>query len=260
MWDRITLKEYGKAAFKANYWKCVLVAFLAGLTTTSVNFSSSRNIDNLNDYSQAVNDIASNMSLGQLFAILGVSGVVVSVGVALVLLVLNPLAVGCEYFFLKNSSEKDAPLDYLGRGFKGNYWNAVLTMFMKDLFLFLWSLLFVIPGIIKSYSYRMVKYIIAENPDMSWNDAITLSRKMMDGNKWRAFVLDLSFIGWILLGILTLGILIPFYVSPYMRATNAELYKALRDGGNPTSGPMEAYKTKEPDKIITFEAEVVEEQ
>ena len=111
---------------------------------------------------------------------------------------------------------------------KGNYWGIVKSMFLRGLFTFLWSLLLIIPGIIKSYAYRMVPYIMADNPQMEATDAITLSRKMMDGEKWKAFVLDLSFIGWYLLGMLACGIGMLF-VNPYYFSTAAQLYLVVRD-------------------------------
>ena len=89
-------------------------------------------------------------------------------------------------------------------------------------------MLFIIPGIVKAYAYRMVPYILKEHPELSGTQAITLSRRMMKGNKGDAFVLDLSFIGWILLSALTFGILHLFYVGPYIQATDAELYKVVR--------------------------------
>lgn len=88
-------------------------------------------------------------------------------------------------------------------------------MVLRDVFIFLWSLLFLIPGVIKHYSYRMVPYILADDPEIGAMDAITLSRQMMDGHKWNTFVLDLSFLGWDLLSALTLGLLGVFYVNPY---------------------------------------------
>ena len=93
----------------------------------------------------------------------------------------------------------------------------------------LWTCLFIIPGIIKSYSYRMVPYILADNPELGAVEAITLSRQMMDGNKGRAFLLDLSFIGWTILTIITLGIVGLFWANPYFYATDAELYRTLKD-------------------------------
>ena len=102
-------------------------------------------------------------------------------------------------------------------------------MFWKDLFTFLWSLLFVIPGIVKSYEYMMIPYLLAENPDMSREDAFAESKRMMDGNKWDTFVMDLSFIGWLLLGAITMNIVNILYTNPYMYLTHAELYHTLKN-------------------------------
>ena len=112
-------------------------------------------------------------------------------------------------------------------GFTGNYWNCVKTCFLRDLFVALWSLLFVIPGVIKSYEYRMVPYLLAEHPEMSSSEVLARSKEMMDGNKWAVFVLDLSFIGWVLLGAITMGLVFIFWTSPYINATEAALYHRL---------------------------------
>ena len=85
------------------------------------------------------------------------------------------------------------------------------------------------PGIIKAYEYRMIPYILAENPDIDTKEAFARSKEMMTGNKWDAFVLDLSFLGWILLSVCTCGILAIFWVNPYMYMTDAELYVALKE-------------------------------
>lgn len=89
--------------------------------------------------------------------------------------------------------------------------------------------MFVIPGIVKAYEYRMIPYILAENPQMSYKDAFAESKRMMTGNKWKAFVLDWSFILWDILAIFTCGILMIFYVRPYQELTNAEFYHALKE-------------------------------
>ena len=85
------------------------------------------------------------------------------------------------------------------------------------------------PGIVKSYEYRMVPYILAENPGMNRSEAFAISKQMMNGQKWDVFVLDLSFIGWHLLSGITLGIVGIFWVNPYVQATNAELYTRNRE-------------------------------
>ena len=101
-------------------------------------------------------------------------------------------------------------------------------MLLSGLFIFLWGLLFIIPGIIKSYSYRMVPYILRDEPELSPMEVISRSRDMMNGQKLNAFILDLSFIGWALLTALTCGLAGIFYVGPYKAGTDAALYDAVK--------------------------------
>lgn len=146
----------------------------------------------------------------------------------------NPLMVSAQKFLLSNRVRDDANLGELDYAFKNNYKNIALIIFFRDLYVFLWSLLFWIPGIVKAYEYRMIPYLLAENPYLSKEDAFRISKEMMDGEKWNAFVLDLSFFGWYLLSVFTCGILAVFYVSPYQILTNTELYVALslKTGGS----------------------------
>ena len=98
--------------------------------------------------------------------------------------------------------------------------------FLRILYITLWSLLFVIPGIVKSYAYAMTPFIMAENPEMSANDAITASRELMDGHKGDLFILDLSFIGWGILAAVTCNIG-HLALNPYRNASYAAFYKDL---------------------------------
>ena len=143
--------------------------------------------------------------------------------------IINPIMVGCNRFFFKNLDEP-ANFTNIVHAFDHNYMNTVKTMFCKDIFTMLWTMLFIIPGIIKSYEYRMIPYILADNPEMDRKEVFKLSKELMTGNKWKAFVLDLSFIGWEILSVLTCGILSIFYVNPYILSTNAALYEKLRYG------------------------------
>ena len=129
------------------------------------------------------------------------------------------MQVGCARFFTVNSDDP-ARLSELGYGYKSNYFNAVKTLLLKDIFIGLWPLLFVVPGLLKAYSYRLTPYILAENPSMGSTEAISLSRKMMNGQKWRAFTLNLSFIDWQCLSALTCGVVGIFRSFPYQCATN----------------------------------------
>ena len=146
-------------------------------------------------------------------------------------LLLTPFEYGCRKFFRKNLDEP-AKLSNIVYVFDSHYKNVVKTAFLRDLFIWLWSLLFVIPGIIKSYEYRLVPYIVSENPNINYKDALAESKKLMQGNKWKTFVLDLSFIGWDILSLMTWGFLDIFFVGPYKASTEAALYESLKYGIN----------------------------
>lgn len=162
-----------------------------------------------------------------LLGIIGVLAIIMLISALLKIFVFNPLIMGGHSFFLRNSREK-APFSEIGRGFSPKYGRNIGSLFLTDLFIALWSLLFIIPGFVKSYSYRMVPYILADNPNLKATEAITMSRKMMKGYKWKTFVLDLSFIGWLMLSVLTCGLLGIFYVYPYIYNTDAQLYEAIK--------------------------------
>ena len=156
----------------------------------------------------------------------------VALAIALVIevFVFNPIMVGTARFFTRNLNQP-AEVKEVAYAFDNNYREIVRTMFWRDLHILLWALLLIIPGIVKAYQYRMVPYLLAEDPTMDKDRALAESTRMMDGNKWKAFVLDLSFIGWHWLAIFfTLGILEVFYVTPYKSMTDAALYESLRYG------------------------------
>lgn len=167
-----------------------------------------------------------------------------AVGICVKVFLLNPLFTGCKRFFMKNHNEK-ATIGNVGFAFGPGYLNVVKVSFLMNLFTLLWSLLFIIPGIVKSYEYRMIPYLLAENPEIDRAEAFARSKEMMSGNKWRAFVLDLSFIGWGILSALTFGLLGLFYVNPYMFQTEAELFYTLKGNtiseSNEQDGTYESY-------------------
>lgn len=278
-WSRAELKARAKAAFKRNYWKCVLVALIVALVTPSggsntsnkierYNQNRNSNYNNYNDWNyrtpqynynfsdSSLSDSPSVISTGyyssggtaygsnpyyspeygreQMLATtldsIAVTLVIIIVILvsALSILIFNPLQVGGCAFFIENAWINSAGPGLLLQAFKHNYKTTILTMFLRSLYTFLWSLLFIIPGIVKAYEYRMIPYLLAEHPEMSHQDVFYESKRMMTGYKMDAFVLDLSFFGWVLLSALTLKLLGIFYVNPYIYATNAELYLALK--------------------------------
>lgn len=140
---------------------------------------------------------------------------------------INPFDVGGKRF-LRKSIEDVAQVKEIAFAYDHSYKNVVKVMFYRELYIFLWALLFIIPGIVKTYQYLMVPYLLSEYPDMEYHEALARSRDMMEGNKWRAFVLGLSFILWDFLGAITLGIVNIFYVNPYRNLTFAALYDELK--------------------------------
>lgn len=147
---------------------------------------------------------------------------------AIVALGINVLQVGQCRFIIENRSYHGSRLGRLLFPWRVRRWKHIaFVMFKKAVLLLLWDLT-IIGGIIKRYSYKMVPYILAENPDTGSKEAFRLSIEMMKGNKFRAFLLDLSFIGWYVLNILTLGILRWVYILPYKDMVYGELYYTLR--------------------------------
>ncbi|WP_408071149.1 DUF975 family protein [Butyrivibrio sp. JL13D10] len=237
MWTNSMLKENGLANFKKNRWACVVVCLILGIATGGSGGSVGSRIGNSSG--QASNgqydfsNIDPEVLIPILITILSVGFVAILIGLVLKICVFNPLEVGCQRFFIVNRVEPNAQIGNVAFGFKSNWKNIMKVMFLTHLYLFLWSLLCFIPGIVKSYSYRLVPYLLAENPDMTADEAITLSRQMMNGQKMNAFIYDLSFIGWFILGILTCGILLVLHVSPYKKCSDAELYTAIKENYNP---------------------------
>ena len=261
MWSRTQLKDKARTAFKRNYWKVVLVSALLILfggasagSSYTYNFSNGFNqgynstADFYDDYS-GVDDYYDDYYSDDLFendspfTISDTAGLVsfvlflflvlmvvfvnaLAVSLLLQAFIFNPLEVGTKRFFFKNLNDK-ANVKEIAFAYDNHYMNVVKTLFFRDLYITLWSLLFVIPGIVKSYEYKMMPYLLAENPSISKEQAFALSKQMMDGQKWKTFVLDLSFIGWEILSSVTLGIFGIFYVTPYRYMTHAALYESL---------------------------------
>lgn len=248
MWTRVELKQRAKEVLKKNYWKGFLVtlviAFLSG--GISLNFSSFFNSisqrTDIGSISNSSNDVANTyvnkiQDVFTLYPGLMVVSVIVIMAVIFLIygllvlyniFVIAPFSVGGTKFFIDARNE-DGDINKMLFPFKkGRYASIVKAMAWQYLFIFLWSLLFLIPGIVKSYSYSMVPYLMADNPELDYKGAMKLSLHMTSGQKLRMFVLDLSFIGWGILGLLAFVVGILFLV-PYYEATKAELYAVLKN-------------------------------
>ena len=144
----------------------------------------------------------------------------------LLLLISFPLSWGYQILFLRNIREKRMDLKVLISGYP-DFFRITGTVFLQAIYSYLWSLLLILPGIIKSYSYAMTPYILHDDPEIQYDYAIEKSMAMMKGSKKRLFCLDLSFIGWYLLGIVTvIGML---WVYPYHMAARAAFYEDLKN-------------------------------
>ncbi len=144
------------------------------------------------------------------------------------LLLMPPLLVGYSFFTLRvYRGEKGDIAEMFNTGFN-DYGRSLGGVLWMELFIFLWSLLFIVPGIIKTLAYFMTPYILADCPNVRPTEALKLSMRMTQGHKGKVFVMALSFIGWAILSALTFGILQIFFVGPYMGTSFAGLYSELK--------------------------------
>ncbi|MCI7378725.1 MAG: DUF975 family protein [Bacteroidales bacterium] len=171
-------------------------------------------------------------SVGDLFKVLSPENALTSeslstLSVLLTLLAL-PLSWGLTVSLLRNHREESVDLENLFDGFRGGRYTRVFcALFLVNLFTFLWTLLLIIPGIIKAFSYALTPYIIMDEPELTAKQAIARSCEIMQGRRWKLFCLYLSFIGWGILCLLTFGIGF-LWLVPYMNASIAAFYEDAR--------------------------------
>lgn len=205
-------KNEALAALRGN-WANALVATIIFLALT-LFFSSN---DAINSYYQR---IVINPFIGYSLSFVS-------------LFVLLPLAVGYSNSMrvLLETGDNRLTNNSFSLGF-GNWLHVVWGMILSTIYIFLWTLLLIIPGIIKSYSYALTPYILVEHPEMSANEAIEESMRLMDGHKFDLFYLQLSFIGWAILSILSLGLGF-FWLIPYQMTAQAAFYRDIKNEAMP---------------------------
>ena len=162
-----------------------------------------------------------------MFGVLFASGFVPVLGSIVNCLVGAAFTLGGAWVFLRIAKGEEVSVGNIFYGFQ-DLWTAIKAQFLMGLFILLWSLLLIIPGIIKAYAYSMTFFILAENKGMPVLEAITLSRKMMNGHKMDLFLLFLSFIGWFILTGITFGIA-GIWVYPYFYATLTNFYLSVKE-------------------------------
>ena len=182
------LKQDGKTVFLTRYWLCVGAPVIIGLLIGACAFAGPA-----------------------------------------ALVIYGPLYVGLNWVLLQLRRGEATGLDALfTKGFSENFGRHVGGYLLVMLYTFLWSLLFIIPGIIKGLSYSMTTYILADEPDLSAQEALRRSQQMMMGHKGQLFLLQLSFIGWHFLSLFTFGLLEPLFIVPWINAATTEFYEDLR--------------------------------
>ena len=241
MWTRSNLKNNAKKALKGTFLVSVLVIILYTVLTGGESNNLTLKLgDDATNNMEIRNEILGNTFINDYFdqfisyplttlfllfgALAGFISFLYQVFVA------SPLNIGLSKYFLTNkrTPEENSPLHLFDPFRSGHYLNGVGVLFLQNLFILLYLLLLIIPGIIKAFQLYMVSFIMAEHPDMHYKDAFRISTEMTHGHKMNIFILELSFIGWYLLSMLTLGLMVPL-VSTYRKATITELYEVLKN-------------------------------
>lgn len=251
MWSISEVKQRGWRQIGMYYWPAFLLLILFGI---AAHFENSMDIHMERVIQWIVQDGLihgllhggflhgfelpdfSHVAESFFYGILALSGLV---GIGIRIFVVNPMEVGCRRFFMESRElNRSAGMDRLLFAFvSGSYLNVVKIMFLRDLFIFLWTLALIVPGFVKSYEYAMIPYILSENPEADQREAFAASREMMDGEKLHLFIFGLSFIGWYFLGSVTLGLGLLF-ADPYICAAEAEVYSEVRSR---TSLPLNGF-------------------
>ena len=231
MWTCSLLKTNAKQALRGRYWRCFwicLVLGLVGVGGSSASTGGSRyTMDTVTGSDTAYDRVANyldRLPYQALMAVMIVAVLAVLASLLWSIFVAAPLEVGRDRYFME-SRQALSPAATVTSVFRTPYMNVVKVQFLKNLKIFVGTLLFVVPGIYWDYCYALVPYLLAENPYMTTTRAMQLSKDIMDGEKFHYFVLGLSFAGWILLCMLGIGY---FFLEPYRQATDAEFYAAMR--------------------------------
>ncbi len=252
MWTRSELKRSAKDQMKGRYWNYLgaslmpqlasyvisiplsivsQVIMIPSMISTGMMMENSdliNELNRLNMYGEIDVNVIFNLYY-QLFNSLIIPIVIISlISLLTTLFIMQPIMVGMNRWYIRSREDRNISLSMCFSVFKRNsYLKTVAAMTYSMFFTFLWTCLFYIPGIIKSYAYRMIPYIVADNPRIGAKRALKLSCQMTKGHKFEIFILDVSFIGWYLLGLLACCIGV-YAVVPYQLATNAELYDVLK--------------------------------
>ncbi len=231
MFDRTGLKLQARDRMRGFLGNAILISLIcAMLIGDSGGFNFNFNLDSdqsavQSDYTAELADIFLHPLIASVFASVLLFAVIC--GICYTVFFANVLKVGQKGWFMRYSRGEYPSVGQLFASLR-IYKPAMVTMLLHDVYIFLWSLLFVVPGIVKSYAYRLAPYIIYENPNLSPSETLRLSEEMMKGNKFEMFLFDLSFFWWNLLSAITAGIVGIVYVQPYIGTAEAYVYDAIK--------------------------------
>jgi len=216
MWSRQEIKENAKEKLKTSYWTPFFISLALAIAVGGL--SSSR-------YTADKGDLVGS-GLFFIPIVLGAMTMTI-IGIALMIFVFGPLETGCRKSYLEYLKGNENLSEIISAFKSPHYKNIVKAMLLTRVMIFLWTLLLIVPGIIKAYQYRFVPYILAENPEINAYEAMAISTDLTNGHKADMFVMDLSFIGWYILGGLALGVGVLF-VNPYRDTSFTMLYNKLQ--------------------------------
>ena len=230
------IREIARAALRGKWKIAVLVGIVASMLGASegmdpdvnVHFDAANANVSLEVAGQNVFSTAEGLDPDLLALVVGGFTYLMIVGLimgAVYFVLSSVVSIGYARFNLNVLDQQEGSFQTLFGYF--SWWKtAAIANLLQSIYIILWTLLFIIPGIMAGYSYAMTKYILAENPELSAKEAIKRSKEMMKGNRWRLFCLELSFIGWGILSALTMDIG-NLWLNPYREASIAAFYKEV---------------------------------
>ncbi|WP_317394521.1 DUF975 family protein [Faecalicoccus pleomorphus] len=222
MWTREELKQNAKNTLRDKYWTILGVSVLASILQGSFFTIITEMVNPTHTYLTVLGNYAIDVNgLIRLWIIITIISWLYSIFLG------HTILIGAYKYFILSIKENPST-STLFDFFKTSYWNIVKVTFFYQIKIVLWTLCFIVPGIIKAYEYCMVPYILAEHPEMKSAAVFERSRMLTQNNKLNIFVLEISFIGWLFLGMLCCGIGILF-VSPYIDITMTHLYLKLKE-------------------------------
>ena len=219
------IRRQARENLRGHWGQAILAAIIAGFLGGGIT-SAGSSAGGSAGSSSSVADLEAFQSLPPeviqiTTTILGVVGLLVLVG----FIIGGTIQLGYSVYLLKQYHRQETSIsDLFSQFFR--FGTGFAQQFLVGLYTTLWTLLFIVPGIIKSFSYAMTPFILADDPNLTANQAITRSRELMDGHKWQLFVLSLTFIGWEILGALCFGIGL-LWVTPYKNAAYAAFYRQI---------------------------------